>query len=1284
MTETKKQIAEYGGVASPALTDRVLIQRGATGSPFGHVLVGDFLDRQHTTSDVTGNSSVGGALAVSGAATFGSTLGLTGNFSVNTNKFVVAASSGDTAVAGTFAAAGAATFGSTLGLTGNFAVNTDKFVVTASSGNTAVAGTFAATGAATFGSTVTLSQDPAADLRAATKRYVDTRTLTFDTIAAAKAYASYATALVNNTSLTVQVRGYYSAGDGGGGTFDAIAQTTKTTSGATASGAVLLLSSTSGLSPGMGVSGTNIPARAYILSIVSNTSITISASVSGTVSSGATVTFHPRAVDEYAIAFAGTGATLVRRVTNGELAVRQAGLRADYIMPIAYETTASSSASTTVTIGGGTTGIQQGWWAHHPAVPYGTTVTAVTSTTVTLSTAVTLDSGTWVCFNPGATDDTNQLMNVTGFDAFRGITLVIPQGQWVYCGSANQQPRIEGAFARIRGAGPVSTDPGNLVGNYTAGGFQLRPGRFIWMKQKTSLVDLVVMRAGLPANPKDMDHYNLYRAQWAGENGVPGTVVARPVVTSRAAQNTLTISVDSTTGISSGMYVTGAGLGDRGFIGSVSANSLTLRLGTPTEILAGTTLTVHSEPRTIGIYVSQADIQVQGVSVVGFNLGMLVTQAADLENLHFDTINGMFVYSFKEGKVGRGWVAKMRWVGSDATAAGQDSDWEFTDTVSIDTAGQGYVVGDLLHDEYNNLVKITSVDGSGGVTGISDPIWRGAMPTAPSGAVNTNCWPISDDGDWAPTGGTGYGAKLSVTTVTCVVNHNYMPGIGFWLGNDINAATFYDLQPAGKQYGLIIDNCSVNIRGLVSEGNSDQGQGMNNIGIWTWNTCNGVEISDIQVSSFDTLVYLGHTDRPWADRKSTQNQSSNCMVTLINMQVQATNEVPVSPIIIGPRSRGKIIGGTVSAGTDYTESIITVQEDVFDWSLIGVGVVVSANSASANWIDIDPTSARRVKILDCEMLLRGHSARYEADEGYDTFQGPSNISRWPLQISFDPSSITPIDGSRTEPLVLQSREGGTGLSKTLVLTRGGGITEPGEAGYVGTNTSELVIDTAPAVNFVSSATVSAGGAGYNIGDELYDDYGGIWRVATVDASGAVTNVTPKNWAVYTGSHPGTVATTTDNVGGSGGRLNTGISGDAVTASVSSAGNGYYSGRVAVEFGLPGEYDADGLMEARNTAGTRATAALTVTSGQLSGISVSGGDGYSGSSCSYRIVGTPASGCTLTLGGATNIEILSLNPSGGLTRFGGKLNAVGLPTSSSGLDSGDVWVDTSAANVLKMV
>lgn len=111
----------------------------------------------------SGNITVGGNLVVTGTTTLSAglsvpgTLSCTGNFSVNTNKFTVDATSGNASVLGTLgvtgvtslsslSTSGAATVGTTLGVTGNFSVATNKFTVDASNGNALAAGTLNATG----------------------------------------------------------------------------------------------------------------------------------------------------------------------------------------------------------------------------------------------------------------------------------------------------------------------------------------------------------------------------------------------------------------------------------------------------------------------------------------------------------------------------------------------------------------------------------------------------------------------------------------------------------------------------------------------------------------------------------------------------------------------------------------------------------------------------------------------------------------------------------------------------------------------------------------------------------------------------------------------------------------------------------------------------------------------------------------------------------------------------------------------------------------------------------
>lgn len=66
-----------------------------------------------------------------------------------------------------------------------------------------------------------------------------------------------------------------------------------TTSASTSSGATLPFTLTTGASAGMGAVGSNIPSGTTVLSTVPNTSVTLSQNISGTVASGATITFGP-------------------------------------------------------------------------------------------------------------------------------------------------------------------------------------------------------------------------------------------------------------------------------------------------------------------------------------------------------------------------------------------------------------------------------------------------------------------------------------------------------------------------------------------------------------------------------------------------------------------------------------------------------------------------------------------------------------------------------------------------------------------------------------------------------------------------------------------------------------------------------------------------------------------------------------------------------------------------------------------------------------------------------
>ena len=125
------------------------------------------------TLSSTGNFSVNTnkftVTATSGDTTVGGALMATGNFAVNTNKFTVNASNGNTVVAGTLTSTGNFTVGSdkvvvtattgdiAIASTGGITVNTDKFTVAGSDGDTAIAGTLEVTGLASFSAGVQLS-----------------------------------------------------------------------------------------------------------------------------------------------------------------------------------------------------------------------------------------------------------------------------------------------------------------------------------------------------------------------------------------------------------------------------------------------------------------------------------------------------------------------------------------------------------------------------------------------------------------------------------------------------------------------------------------------------------------------------------------------------------------------------------------------------------------------------------------------------------------------------------------------------------------------------------------------------------------------------------------------------------------------------------------------------------------------------------------------------------------------------------------------------------------------
>jgi hypothetical protein len=80
-----------------------------------------------TSFTATSNGSITGTLGVTGATTLSSTANVVGNFSVNSSKFKVTASSGNTEITGTLGVTGATTLTS-LTMTGNSAISGDMFL----------------------------------------------------------------------------------------------------------------------------------------------------------------------------------------------------------------------------------------------------------------------------------------------------------------------------------------------------------------------------------------------------------------------------------------------------------------------------------------------------------------------------------------------------------------------------------------------------------------------------------------------------------------------------------------------------------------------------------------------------------------------------------------------------------------------------------------------------------------------------------------------------------------------------------------------------------------------------------------------------------------------------------------------------------------------------------------------------------------------------------------------------------------------------------------------------
>ena len=167
ITSTLKSLGDGGGNDSALQVSTTAVNT-----------TGDFsvATSKFTVAASSGNASVAGALGVTGVATVGS-LATAGNIATSAGTIssfgaisqTQAAQNnslaGNLAVGGNLNVTGATTLSGnlsvpgTLSCTGDFAVNTNKFNVTASSGNTAVAGTLGVAGATNLSSTLSVTGD---------------------------------------------------------------------------------------------------------------------------------------------------------------------------------------------------------------------------------------------------------------------------------------------------------------------------------------------------------------------------------------------------------------------------------------------------------------------------------------------------------------------------------------------------------------------------------------------------------------------------------------------------------------------------------------------------------------------------------------------------------------------------------------------------------------------------------------------------------------------------------------------------------------------------------------------------------------------------------------------------------------------------------------------------------------------------------------------------------------------------------------------------------------------
>jgi hypothetical protein len=145
------------------------------------------------------------------------------------------------------------------------------------------------------------------------------------------------------------------------------------------------------ISPGMPVSGTNIPANTVVLSVDSSTQVTLSAAATG---SGVTpLVFAPYGV--------GDGSTTFGIPNRAYLGVGRDNASGSASNINQVSTTISTTSSSVTATVASATGLFVGMFIGHPKVPFGTTIATISGTTITMSNAATATVSTsGVRFSP--------------------------------------------------------------------------------------------------------------------------------------------------------------------------------------------------------------------------------------------------------------------------------------------------------------------------------------------------------------------------------------------------------------------------------------------------------------------------------------------------------------------------------------------------------------------------------------------------------------------------------------------------------------------------------------------------------------------------------------------------------------------------------------------------------------------------------------------------------------------------------------------------------------------